>query len=65
MNSKSKQCFRTTLSSVEEQQNISTRTKLCIFHGNVKSVLLYKSETWKEKKTATSKLQAFVNGCLQ
>ena len=43
---------------------ISIRTKLCIFHSNVKSVLLYGSETWKEMKTITSKLQTFVNHCL-
>jgi hypothetical protein len=44
---------------------ISTRTKLRIFRSNVKSVLLYGSETWKVIKTTTSKLQTFVNQCLQ
>ena len=43
---------------------ISTRTKLCIFRSNVKSVLLYGSETWKVVKTTTTKLQTFVNRCL-
>jgi len=28
-------------------------------------VLLYRSETWKEMKTTTSKLQTFVNRCLR
>jgi len=50
---------------VWKNSTISTRTKLCIFHGNVNSVLLYRSETWKEIKTTTSKLQAFVNRCLR
>jgi len=35
--------------------------KFCILQSNVKSVLLYGSETWKEMKTTTSKLQSFVN----
>jgi len=50
---------------VWKNSRISTRTKLCIFCSNVKSVLLYGSETWKEMKTNTSKLQTFVNRCLQ
>jgi hypothetical protein len=46
---------------VWKNSRISTRTKLHIFHSNVKSVLLYGSETWKVIKTTTSKLQTFVN----
>jgi hypothetical protein len=45
--------------------NISIRTKFRIFHSNVKSVLLYGSETWKVAKTTISKLQVFVNHCLR
>jgi hypothetical protein len=41
---------------VWKNSSISTRTKLPIFCSNVKSVLLYGSETWKEMKTNTSKL---------
>lgn len=44
---------------------ISTSTKLRIFNSNVKSVLLYGSETWKVTKDVTSKLQVFVNRCLR
>ena len=44
-----------------KNSRISTRTKLCIFSSNVKSVLLYGSETRKEMKTTTSRLQTFVN----
>jgi len=47
-----------------KNSRVSTRTKLRIFCSNVKSVLLYGSETWKEMKTNTSKLQTFVNRCL-
>jgi len=39
--------------------------KLRISRSNVKSVLLYGSETWKEMKTNTSKLQTFINRCLR
>jgi hypothetical protein len=46
---------------VWKNSKISTRTKLHIFRSNVKSVLLYGSETWKVIKTTTSKLQTFVN----
>ena len=46
---------------VWRNNNISIRTKLLIFRRNVKSVLLYGSETWKVAKTTTSKLQVFVN----
>ena len=44
---------------------ISTRTKLRIFRSNVKSVLLYGTETWKVAKTTASKLQMFVNRWLR
>ena len=50
---------------VWRNNNISITTKLRIFHSNVKSVLLYGSETWKVAKTTASKLQVFVNRCLQ
>ena len=60
INSKSKWCFRT----VWKNSRISTRAKLRIIRSNVKSVLLYGSETWKEMKTVTSRLQTFVNRCL-
>jgi hypothetical protein len=50
---------------VWKNSRISTRIKLRIFHSNVKSVSLYGSETWKVIKTTTSKLQTFVNRCLQ
>jgi hypothetical protein len=47
-----------------KNSRISTRTKLRIFRSNVKSALLYGSETWKVIKTTISKLQTFVNQCL-
>jgi len=50
---------------VWRNNKISIRTKLRIFCSNVKGVLLYGSETWKEVKNITSKLQVFVNRCLR
>lgn len=46
-------------------RNLSLRTKIRIFNTNVKSVLLYASETWKMDRDSTSKLQVFVNRCLR
>ena len=53
------------LKSVWRSGNISTKTKLRIFNSNVKSVLLYGSETWNLTKQIVSKLQSFINGCLR
>jgi hypothetical protein len=43
----------------------STQTKLRIFYTNVKAVLLYGCETWKNLKSITAKLQVFINECLR
>ncbi|XP_056022192.1 uncharacterized protein LOC130055046 [Ostrea edulis] len=42
-----------------------TRTKIRIFNINVKSVLLYGSETWRETSTSMKSVQVFVNKCLR
>ncbi|RUS80616.1 hypothetical protein EGW08_011626 [Elysia chlorotica] len=44
---------------------LSIRNKLRIFNTNVKSVLLYGTETWRTTKTNTKKLQTFINICLK
>jgi len=44
--------------------SLSPHNKIRIFNTNVKSVLLYGSETWKVTKRNTKKLQTFVNKCL-
>jgi hypothetical protein len=49
---------------VWRNNKISIRTKLRVFHSNVKAVLLYGSETWKVAKHM-SKLQEFVNRSLR
>ena len=52
------------LCTVWKNSRISTGAKLRIIRNNVKLVLLYGSETWKEMKTVTLRLQTFVNRCL-
>ena len=54
-----------TLKPVWNNRNILPKTKLTIFNSNVKSVLLYGSETWKHTKALDSRLQVFVNTCLR
>ena len=44
---------------------IRLQTKLRIFNTNVKSALLYGSETWRSTKLLTKKLQTFINKCLR
>lgn len=49
------------LRNLWRSRRISERLKLRIFNSNVKSVLLYGSETWRVTNAITNKLQAFVN----
>jgi len=49
------------LRSLWHSHRISLNLKLRIFNSNVKSVLLYGSETWKVTTAVTQKLQVFVN----
>ena len=44
---------------------ISMRTKLHIFNSNVKSVLLFRCETWLTTQTMQQKIQTFFNTCLR
>ena len=44
---------------------LSLRNKIRIFNTNVKSILLYGSDTWRVTKTNTHKLQTFINRCLR
>jgi hypothetical protein len=43
----------------------SKQTKLHIFNTNVKAVLLYGCETWKNSKYITTELQVFINKSLR
>ena len=46
-------------------RSLRTKTKLRIFNSNVKSVLLYGSETWRETNAPFKHVQAFINKCLR
>jgi hypothetical protein len=52
------------LKNVWASIQISMKTKLRIFNSNVKSVLLYRCETWRTTKTMLLKIQTFSNTCL-
>ena len=62
---KARQAFNTPLGPVWNSTSISTKTKLRIFTTNVKSVLLYGSETWRVTRSISNKLQTFINKCLR
>ena len=47
------------LKKVWASKELSVRTKLCIFRSNVKTVLLYGSETWRTTKRIQSRVQSF------
>ncbi|XP_062702683.1 uncharacterized protein LOC134285601 [Aedes albopictus] len=54
-----------SLRNVWKNNQISQRTKIRIFNSNVKSVLLYASETWCVSVENTQRLQVFINRCLR
>ena len=51
--------------NVWKSRIIKPKTKLRIFNSNVKSILLYGSETWAITDSIRKKLQTFVNRCLR
>ena len=53
------------LNTVWRSQIIRRKTKLRIFNSNVKSVLLYGSETWLMTEKIRARLQTFINKCLR
>ena len=53
------------LNNIWKMKNLSLKTKLQIFNSNVKSTLLYGSETWKTTTNILNKLQTFTNRCLR
>ena len=48
-----------------KSRDIATSVKLQLFNSNVKSVLLYGSETWRTSKSMLRKVQVFINKCLR
>ena len=53
------------LQNVWRSNAIKTQTKIRIFNSNVKSILLYGSETWKLTNQLKNRLQSFINNCLR
>ena len=53
------------LANIWRSREITKATKIRIFNSNVKSVMLYGSETWRMTEKTVSKLQTFVNRCLR
>ncbi|KAL8596941.1 hypothetical protein ACOMHN_027887 [Nucella lapillus] len=62
--SKARHAFK-TLQPIWQSSALSLHNKIRIFNTNVKSVLLYGSETWRTTKTNRKKLQTFINRCLR
>ena len=53
------------LKNIWASKEIRISTKLRILNSNVKSVLLYGSETWRTTKASMKKIQTFFNACLR
>ena len=53
------------LKNIWSSKDIATATKVRLFNSNVKSVLLYGSETWRMTKRTLQKIQTFINSCLK
>ena len=53
------------LKNICASMKISMTTKLRLFNSNVKSVLVYGSETWRMTKATMEKIQTFINMCLR
>ncbi|XP_053388037.1 uncharacterized protein LOC123543008 [Mercenaria mercenaria] len=54
-----------TLKPIWDNRAIHLRTKIRLFNTNVKTVLLYGSETWRHTKALDKKLQVFINTSLR
>ena len=55
----------TLLNKLWRSREITTRTKVRIFNTNVKSVLLYGSETWRTTVRSDAKIQSCINNFLR
>lgn len=62
--SKAQQAFY-RLNNIWASNNITIRTKIRLFNTNIKSILLYGSETWNASRTNINRIQVFINKCLR
>ena len=53
------------LRNIWKSTSLQTKTKLRIYKFNVRSVLLYASETWRTNKKIESRLRGFEGRCLR
>ena len=53
------------LKNIWASKEIRTSTRIRIFNSNVKSVLLYGSETWRKTEVIQRKIHTFINNCLR
>ena len=53
------------LRNIWNSRDLHIKTKIRIFNSNVKSVLLYGAETWRNTVSTTNKIQTFINTCLR
>jgi len=53
------------LLSIWKSKQITLKTKVKLYNSNVKSVLLYGAECWRETKKDMSKIEKFHNRCLR
>ncbi|VDO87487.1 unnamed protein product, partial [Schistosoma curassoni] len=53
------------LKNIWNSKQLSTNTKVRIFNTNVKTVLLYGADTWRNTKAIIQKIQVFTNSCLR
>ncbi|VDO69841.1 unnamed protein product [Schistosoma margrebowiei] len=52
------------LKNIWNSKQLSTNTKVGIFNRNVKTILLYGTETWTNTKAINQKIQVFSDSCL-
>ncbi len=53
------------LKNIWSSRDLPIKTKIRVFNTNVKSVLFYGSEKWRNTVTTTKKIQTFINICLR
>ena len=53
------------LKNIWSSKELSLKTKVRLFNTNVKSVVLYGSETWRTTVATIKRVQTFINTCLR
>jgi hypothetical protein len=53
------------LKEIWTSRYLSTNSKIRLFNSNIKSVPLYRTETWRTTVNTAKKIQTFINNCLR